>query len=114
MWRAYCLGGREPSARDALEWATEAVERGAGELLVTSVDRDGTGLGFDRELIAALRARLRTTVIAASGGLGTPADAVQILAAGASAVVVGSYLHAGGAVGEIKAALATAGREVRV
>lgn len=113
-WTAYCLGGREPSGRDAVEWSQEAVARGAGELLVTSVDRDGTRSGFDTELIRALRAELPGTVIVASGGCGTPEDVLRGLEAGASAVAVGTYLHEGGTVGAIKQCMADHGIEVRV
>ncbi len=113
-WLAYTHGGRQPSGWKACDWAQEAVALGAGEILLTSVDRDGTQQGYDVDLIAAVRARVPGVPLIASGGLGEPAHAVQALQAGASAVAVASYLHAGGTVGAIKQAMAESGVEVRV
>ena len=109
-WEAYSLGGREPSGRDACEWAREAAGRGAGEILLTSIDRDGTGLGFDLELLAALA--LDVPLIA-SGGCRGPADAQAALRLGADAVAIGTWLHRGGDLGAFKRALVEAGVEVR-
>jgi imidazole glycerol-phosphate synthase subunit HisF len=111
-WEPYALGGREVTGRDALAWAVECVERGAGELLVTSIDRDGTRAGFDVEFLAAL-APLVTVPIVASGGCGVAADAVRAIRAGADAVAVATYLHSGGSMAAIKAALAAHHIEVR-
>lgn len=111
-WRAYTLGGREPTPRDAIAWAVEAVERGAGEILVTSVDRDGTQEGFDLELVAALAGRVGVPVVA-SGGCAGPADCRRILDLGASPAV-GTWLHHGGRIQDIKRALADSGLEVRL
>jgi cyclase len=92
-WEAYVENGRERTGRDAVQWAREAVERGAGEILLTSVDRDGTRKGFDLELISAV-AEVSVQVVA-SGGMGTVQDARQAMAAGASAVAFASALHYG-------------------
>ena len=109
-WEAYGLGGREPSGREAREWAREAAGRGAGEILLTSIDRDGTGQGFDLELLAALA--LDVPLIA-SGGCRGPADAQAALRLGADAVAIGTWLHRGGDLGALKSALAQEGVHVR-
>ena len=72
-WEAFVRGGRESSGRDALEWAIEGTERGAGEILLTSMDRDGTRSGFDLELTATVSERVTVPVIA-SGGADTSGD----------------------------------------
>ena len=106
-------GGRRETDRDALEWAAEAIERGAGELLVNSIDADGTKEGFDLELIGAIRGRSTVPMIA-SGGAGKTADFPPAVGAGADAVLAASVFHDGIlTVGEVKAALAAAGYEVR-
>jgi len=106
-------GGRRETELDAIEWAREAVERGAGELLVNSIDADGTREGFDLELIAGMRDASRVPVIA-SGGAGRAADFPPAIAAGADAVLAASVFHDGIlTVDEVKAELATAGYEVR-
>lgn len=109
-WQAYSLGGREPSGRDAREWAREAAGRGAGEILLTSIDRDGTGLGFDLELVADLALDVPLVV---SGGCRGPTDAQAALRLGADAVAIGTWLHRGGDLSAFKDALAGAGVEVR-
>ena len=111
--RAYYHAGRQPSAWKAVDWCAEAIRRGAGELLLTSVEHDGMETGYNVDLIRAVRARLPGTVLTASGGCGRPEDCVAAIQAGASAVAVGTYLHSGGTVGAIKEALAEAGVEVR-
>lgn len=68
-WQAYCDNGREPSGRDVVEWVSEAVERGAGEILLTSVDQEGTAEGLDCELLKEVTAKVTVPVIA-SGGAG--------------------------------------------
>ncbi len=112
-WEAYVAGGRTPTGRDAVAWAGEAVQRGAGELLVTSMDRDGTNAGYDVQLTAAVAERVSVPVIA-SGGAGEPADLVEALQAGADAVLCASIFHYGRhTVSELKEYLARAGVAVR-
>ena len=106
-------GGRTETDRDALEWAGEAIERGAGELLVNSIDADGTKEGFDHELVAAMRALARVPVIA-SGGAGAARDFAPAVEAGADAVLAASVFHNGElTIGDVKSALVGAGIEVR-
>jgi cyclase len=88
-------GGRTPTGRDAIEWAIEAERRGAGELLVTSIDRDGTREGFDLPLLGALRAAVNLPIIA-SGGAGTIADFVDVFEqAGSDAALAATLFHYG-------------------
>jgi cyclase len=84
--------GREASGVDAFEWAERAAELGAGELLVTSVDRDGTGRGFDLDLVRGVAERVSIPVIA-SGGAGTVGHVAEVIDAGADAVAIASLLH---------------------
>lgn len=112
-WEVVTHGGRTATGRDALEWVAEGVERGAGELLVTSIDSDGTRAGYDLELLAAVSRAVPVPVIA-SGGAGTPEHLAEALAAGAAAVLAASIFHRGTyTVGEVKRALAAAGHRVR-
>jgi cyclase len=102
-------GGRVETELDALEWAREAISRGAGELLVNSIDADGTKQGFDLELIAMMR-ELSTVPVIASGGAGSVSDFAPAIAAGADAVLAASVFHDGElTVGDVKLALAEAG-----
>ena len=88
-------GGRTPTGRDAIAWAREAEQRGAGELLVTSIDRDGTREGFDLPLLRALRAAVDLPIIA-SGGAGTIADFVDVFEdAGSDAALAATLFHYG-------------------
>jgi len=88
-------GGRTPTGREAIEWAREAERRGAGELLVTSIDRDGTREGFDLPLLSALRAAVNLPIIA-SGGAGTIADFVDVFEqAGSDAALAATLFHYG-------------------
>jgi imidazole glycerol-phosphate synthase subunit HisF len=113
-WQAYVAGGRGASGRDVVAWAREAVERGAGELLLTSMDRDGTSDGYDLELTGAVSAAVSAPVIA-SGGAGELEHLAQALRAGADAVLCASIFHYGRySVAEAKAHLAAAGIPVRV
>ena len=106
-------GGRTETDLDALEWAREAIERGAGELLVNSIDADGTKQGFDLQLIAAMR-ELSSVPVIASGGAGAVGDFAPAIAAGADAVLAASVFHnAELTVGDVKRALADAGLVVR-
>jgi cyclase len=109
-WEAYVDNGREKTSLDALEWAVKAEELGAGEMLVTSVDRDGTGQGFDEEFISRLVAAVAVPVIAGGGAKG-PQDVTKVIASsGVSAVAVASMLHYGRAtIGDIKRELTQAG-----
>jgi imidazole glycerol-phosphate synthase subunit HisF len=92
-FEAVVRSGREPTGRDAIEWAREAVERGAGELLVTSMDRDGTREGFDCDLTAAVAAAVPIPVIA-SGGAGQPEHFVEVFTVGrADAALAASIFH---------------------
>jgi cyclase len=102
-------GGRTETGVDALAWAAEAIERGAGELLVNSIDADGMKTGFDLELVSAMRAISGVPVIA-SGGAGSIEHFAPAIAAGADAVLAASVFHnAELTVGDVKRALAAAG-----
>lgn len=112
-WEAYLAGGRTPTDRDVVEWAKEAVERGAGEILLTSMDRDGTGNGYDLELTAAVAGAVAVPVIA-SGGAGSLEQLPPAIEAGADAVLCASIFHYGRhTVAEAKEQLAAAGIAVR-
>ncbi|HXE45768.1 MAG TPA: imidazole glycerol phosphate synthase subunit HisF [Conexibacter sp.] len=112
-WEVYVAGGRTPTGRDVVEWAREGVARGAGEILLTSMDRDGTNAGYDLALTRAVAEAVDVPVIA-SGGAGELDDLVDALHAGADAVLCASILHYGRhTVPEIKAHLAAAGVPVR-
>ena len=91
-WNVFITGGRHDTGRDAVEWAIEGVERGAGEILLTSMDRDGTNIGFDLELLRVITGVVDVPVIA-SGGAGLPHHFVEAVEAGASAVLAASIFH---------------------
>ncbi|GAA5595409.1 imidazole glycerol phosphate synthase subunit HisF [Kocuria rhizophila] len=107
-------GGRTLTGLDALQWAREAEERGVGEILLNSMDADGTREGFDLEMISAVREVVGVPLIA-SGGAGSPEHFPPAVAAGADAVLAASVFHFGPdhAIGDVKAALRAAGHEVR-
>jgi cyclase len=112
-WQVHVRGGREAAAREVLEWVREGVERGAGEILLTSMDRDGTSDGYDLELTRAVSEAVRVPVIA-SGGAGTLDHLVEALEAGADAALCASIFHYGSfTIAQAKAHLAAAGIEVR-
>jgi cyclase len=112
-WEVVTAGGRNATGLDAVAWAVEGVERGAGEILLTSIDSDGTQGGYDLELIAAVASRVRVPVVA-SGGAGAPEHLVAAAGAGAGAVLAASiFHHRRHTVGEVKRALAAAGFPVR-
>jgi cyclase len=112
-WEVYVAGGRTPTGRDAVAWARECVERGAGEILLTSMDRDGTQDGYDLELTRTISEAVDVPVIA-SGGVGGPEHMVDGFAAGADAVLAASIFHYGRySVGDVKARLAEAGVPIR-
>jgi len=104
---------RTPTGRDAVQWAREGAERGAGEILLTSMDRDGTNYGYDLALTGAVAGAVVVPVIA-SGGAGRLEHLTEALEAGADAVLIASILHYGQhSVPEIKAHMAQAGAPVR-
>ena len=106
-------GGRRPAGRDAVEWVKEAVDRGVGEVLLNSMDADGTTNGFDIEMILAVREVVDVPLIA-SGGAGTALHFVDAARAGADAVLAASVFHYGRlTIVEVKQELARAGFEVR-
>jgi imidazole glycerol-phosphate synthase subunit HisF len=112
-WEVYVAGGRSATGRNAVEWAREGVERGAGEILLTSMDRDGTQDGYDLELLRAVSNAVEVPVIA-SGGAGTPQHLVDGLRVGADAVLCASIFHYGRyTVPQVKDALAAAGIPTR-
>jgi cyclase len=113
-WEVVTHGGRKTTDLDAIEWSMRAVELGAGELLVTSMDRDGTHTGFDTELLASIATRVRVPVIA-SGGAAGPDDFVAAVRDGkADAVLAASIFHRRlFSVADVKAAMAAAGLPVR-
>jgi len=112
-WEAYLAGGRTSTGRDVVEWAREATERGAGEILLTSMDRDGTNNGYDLPLTQAVSAAVSVPVIA-SGGAGELDHLAEALQAGADAALCASIFHYGQhTIPEAKAHLAAAGIEVR-
>ncbi|MGH2629193.1 MAG: imidazole glycerol phosphate synthase subunit HisF [Actinomycetota bacterium] len=115
-WEVFIDAGRTPTGRDAIEWAVEATaERGAGEVLVTSMDRDGTGEGYDLELLRAIGGEVRVPIVA-SGGAGDLGHFTEALTGGgADAVLAASRLHFGQlTIRQIKESLREHGVEVRL
>jgi cyclase len=112
-WDVFSHGGRTNTGLDAVDWAKRMAELGAGELLVTSMDRDGTGKGFDLELLKAICGAVRLPVVA-SGGVGTLAHFVEGAQAGATGLLAASVFHFGKfTIAQVKAALGQAGLPVR-
>ncbi|MFP4598856.1 MAG: imidazole glycerol phosphate synthase subunit HisF [Persicimonas sp.] len=112
-WEVVVSGGRKKTGIDALEWLDEVYERGAGEILLTSWDRDGTREGYDLELLEAASDAVPIPIIA-SGGANNPAHLAEAFEVGADAVLAASIFHEGDyTVGEVKDELAQAGFEVR-
>jgi len=113
-WEVYVHGGRTPTGVDVLAWAADAVRRGAGEILLTSMDRDGTRDGYDNALTRAVADAVNVPVIA-SGGVGTLQHLVDgVVDGGADAVLAASIFHFGQhSVAEAKAVMAAAGITVR-
>mgnify|MGYP001365041333 CR=1 FL=1 len=113
-WQVVIHGGRTPTGLDAIDWAREAVALGAGEILLTSMDRDGAKAGFDLKLTRAVADAVDVPVIA-SGGVGTLSHLVDgIVQGGADAVLAASIFHYGEfTIGQAKAAMREAGIEVR-
>jgi cyclase len=113
-WQVYIHGGRTPTGIDAVQWAAEVAERGAGEILLTSMDRDGVKTGFDLALTRAVVDAVDVPVIA-SGGVGLLSHLVDgIREGGADAVLAASIFHYGEfTIAKAKAAMAAAGIEIR-
>ena len=112
-WEVYVAGGRTPTGLDAVAWAREGVERGAGEILLTSMDRDGTKDGYDLALTSAIAEAVDVPVIA-SGGAGDPDHLVAGFEAGADAVLCASIFHYGQhSIPEVKRHIRDAGIPVR-
>jgi imidazole glycerol-phosphate synthase subunit HisF len=113
-WEVYTHGGRTPTGRNVIDWCREVVERGAGEILLTSMDRDGTGSGFDLDLLRAACAAVRVPIVA-SGGVGTLDHFVEGARAGATGLLAASVFHFGQfTIPQVKQALADAGLPVRL
>ena len=115
QWEIFTHGGRTPTGRDAVEWAREAVERGAGELLVTSMDTDGHQGGYDIPMLRAIREAVEVPIVA-SGGAGEPEHLYEAFTeGGADAVLAASIFHFGEfSIAETKAHMAAAGVPVRL
>ena len=113
-WEVYTDNGRERTGLDVVEWAKLCVSNGAGEVLLTSVDREGTRKGFDIELVKAVSSAVNVPVIA-SGGMGKPEDLLSVVnEGGADAVAMADILHYGRAeIGEVRAVAEAAGLGVR-
>jgi cyclase len=112
-WEVRSHGGTRGTARDLLEWAREAVDRGAGEILLTSIDHDGTGRGFALEMLRAVTAAVPVPVIA-SGGAGTAAHFADAFQAGAAAALAASVFHFGTlSIGAVKEACLARGFPMR-
>ncbi len=114
-WEVLVRGGRETPGLDAVDWSRRAAELGAGELLVTSIDRDGTRSGYDTALLRAITSVVRVPVIA-SGGAAGPADFVAaVVEGGADAVLAASIFHRRiHSIAAVKSAMAEAGLPVRI
>ncbi len=112
-WEVVVHSGKERTGMDAVAWAAEATRRGAGEILLTSWDRDGTRSGYDTELLAAMREAVRVPIIA-SGGAAHADHLIDAVHAGADAVLAASIFHDGDTTpDDVKAVLAGAGLPVR-
>ncbi len=114
-WEVVIRGGRESTDLDAVGWAERVVDLGAGELLVTSIDRDGTGSGFDTELLRAISARVGVPVIASGGAAGPDDFIAAVRDGGADAVLAASIFHRRiHSIAAVKLAMAAAGIPVRL
>ena len=113
-WEVFVEGGRKPTGRDAVEWATQCVSLGAGEILLTSIDSDGARTGYDLDLTRAVADCVSVPVVA-SGGAGSAAHVVEVLTStGAAAALIAGILHDGTAtIADIKRGLMLAGVSVR-
>jgi cyclase len=114
-WDVVVEGGRQQTGLDAVAWAQRAVELGAGELLVTSIDRDGTGTGFDTALLRAISSTVQVPIIASGGAAGPDDFVAAVRDGGADAVLAASIFHRQiHSIAEVKAAMAAAGLPVRL
>ncbi|GBR51272.1 imidazole glycerol phosphate synthase subunit HisF [Acetobacter pomorum] len=112
-WEVFTHGGRTPTGQDAIDWCREVAARGAGEILLTSMDRDGTGSGFDLDLLKAATQAVRLPIVA-SGGVGKLEHFVEGAKAGATGLLAASVFHFGQfTIPQVKAALSAAGLPVR-
>ena len=113
-WQVIVRSGTASTRLDVVEWAHQSTRSGAGEILLTSVDRDGTGKGYDLELLQSVAAAVRVPVIA-SGGASSAEQIIAAVGAGASAILAASIFHDDAlSVADVKRALADAGVEVRL
>ena len=114
-WEVVVKGGRDATGLDAVAWARRAADLGAGELLVTSIDRDGTGSGFDTDLLRAISSRVQVPIIASGGAAGPDDFVAAVRDGGADAVLAASIFHRRiHAIADVKAAMAAAGLPVRL
>jgi cyclase len=113
-WEVYVNGGREPTGLEAIDWAVRCAELGAGEILLTSIDRDGARSGYDIELVSRV-ARAVTVPVVASGGAGSARDVADVfISGGADAALLAGVLHDGTTdIREVKSALQAANITVR-
>jgi cyclase len=113
-WNVFIYGGRNDTGLDAVDYAVEAVAKGAGEILLTSMDRDGAKIGYDLDLLHAVSSAVSVPVIA-SGGAGNAQHMVEAVGAGANAVLAASIFHFGEvSIGQVKQAMAAADIPVRL
>ena len=113
-WEVFTHGGRNPAGLDAVAWCTQAASLGAGEILLTSMDRDGTGKGFDGALLRAVCGAVRVPVVA-SGGVGTAEHFIEGARAGATGLLAASVFHFGTlTIAGVKQVMAAAGLPVRL
>ncbi len=114
-WEVVVKGGREGTGLDAIAWAERAVELGAGELLVTSIDRDGTGSGFDTALLRAISSRVPVPIVASGGAAGPDDFVAAVRDGGADAILAASIFHRRiHSIASVKDAMAAAGLPVRL
>ena len=114
-WDVRIRGGRDATDLDAVSWAERAVDLGAGELLVTSIDRDGTRSGFDTQLLRSISSRVNVPVIASGGAAGPEDFVAAVRDGGADAVLAASIFHRRvHSIGDVKRAMAAAGLPVRI
>jgi cyclase len=113
-WEVFTHGGRNPTGIDAIDWCRHVVSLGAGEILLTSMDRDGTGKGFDLDLLRAACSAVRVPIVA-SGGVGTLQHFVEGAQAGATGLLAATVFHFGTfTIAQVKQTLAEAGLPVRL